>query len=63
MEPSRAVDAHSWGVEAQNGAVEGLQTNGRIFPDPDPHPHQSENSDPDPHQNEKRDPDQSYADR
>jgi hypothetical protein len=31
MEPWRVVDAHSGGVEAQNGALKGLETSGRRF--------------------------------
>ena len=31
MEPWRAVDANNGGVDAQNGAVEGLLTGGRRF--------------------------------
>ncbi len=51
MKPRRAVDFHNGGVETQNGAVEGLTTNGgRIFESQDTDPHQSEKSDLDPHQ-------------
>ncbi len=50
MQPWRAVDSHNGGVETQNGAVEGLKTNGRRFESQDTGPHQSEKSDPDPHQ-------------
>jgi hypothetical protein len=31
IEPWRAKDAHNGGVEVQNGAMEGLETNGRRF--------------------------------
>jgi hypothetical protein len=42
---NRAADVHNGGLEAQNGALDGLQTSGRRFPslpfveeqDPDPH--------------------------
>jgi hypothetical protein len=58
MKPRRsAVDFHNGGVETQNGAVEGLKTNGRRFASQDTDPHQSEKSDPNPHQSENRDPD------
>jgi hypothetical protein len=32
MEPKRVVDAHSGGLEAQNGALRGLWTSGCRFP-------------------------------
>jgi hypothetical protein len=50
MKPRRAVYFHNGGVETQNGAVEGLKTNGRRFESQNKDPHQSEKSDPDPHQ-------------
>jgi hypothetical protein len=61
MGPRRAEDAHTGGVEAQNGTVEGLYARRRrslhhFHEEQDPDPYESmkvRKSDLDPHQSEK----------